>query len=275
MACTKIHIHTEDIAPKEIWLARLSLIEEISGWEEPEDDSIVAYTESWEQIKEAIERIAADTATAISISEVPAQNWNAVWESNFEPVIIPDFVCVRAHFHPEIPGIPYDIRITPKMSFGTGHHATTRLMMMLMRDIDFKGKTVFDYGTGTGILAILAEMLGAEHCFAIDIDEWAYENAKENIYTNNCQHIEVAQGDIQSVSAQPYDIILANINRHILLESMQRMHELLVPRGQLLLSGILYLQDTRIILDKAKSCGFQMLRQEEENGWTAILLTKV
>lgn len=275
MAYTKIHILTEEIAQKEIWLGQLSFFDEIIGIEEPEDDSIIAYTESWEAIEDVINTLASDYATTLKISEEPTQNWNAVWESNFEPVTIPGFVSVRAHFHEPIEGVQYDIRITPKMSFGTGHHATTRLMMAQMQALDFKSKSVFDYGTGTGILAILAEMLGATHIDAIDIDEWSYENALENVASNACNNIVVAQGDISWVSKEKqYNIILANINRHILLESMPQLSSNLAQNGLLLLSGILKLQDTHIILEKAMSSGFEKQEQTEENGWTAILFRK-
>lgn len=275
MSYIKIHVLTEDISHKELWLGHLGLIDEIIGLEEADDDSLIAYTEAWEDIRTRIEDLAATTGVSIQVSEEPAKNWNAIWESNFEPVIIPGFVSVRAHFHEPVEGVRYDIRITPKMSFGTGHHATTRLMMAQMRSMDLRDKTVFDYGTGTGILAILAELLGARAVDAIDIDEWSYENALENVAANDSNNIRLAQGDISSVpDDSKYDIILANINRHILLESMQRMNTFLQAQGQLLLSGILKLQDTHIIVEKARNCGFELMSQTEENGWTAILFKK-
>lgn len=274
MSYTKIHVLTEDIAYKELWLGHLGLIEEIIGVEEV-NDGLIAYTETWEGIRDQIGELAAVTGVRLEIGEEPEQNWNAVWESNFEPVLIPGFVSVRAHFHEPVEGVQYDIRITPKMSFGTGHHATTRLMMTQMRSMDLKDKAVFDYGAGTGILAILAEFLGARTVDAIDIDEWSYENAMENVVTNGCRNIALAQGDISWVEeGRKYDIILANINRHILLESMKQLNAFLHAEGQLLLSGILKLQDTHIIVEKAKNCGFEFVAQTEENGWTAILFKK-
>jgi len=276
MNYTKINIQATEVADRELWLGILSQQEAIIGLEELEREGIIAYTTNWESVQEEIEHWSKKTNVPFVLSEEAEQNWNATWESNFEPVVIEGFCSVRADFHAPIAGVQYDIRITPKMSFGTGHHATTRLMMTQMEDLDFKHKSVFDYGSGTGILAILAEMLGATQVDAVDIDEWSYENGLENVTTNQCKHITVAQGDINWVKpGTKYDIILANINRHILLESMAQLNNLLLADGHLLLSGILKLQDTHIIVEKAKSCGFEMLRQTEDNGWTAILFKKV
>lgn len=276
MNYTKINIQATEVADRELWLGILSQQEAIIGLEELEREGIIAYTTNWESVQEEIEHWSKQTNVPFVLSEEAEQNWNATWESNFEPVVIEGFCSVRADFHAPIAGVQYDIRITPKMSFGTGHHATTRLMMTQMKDLDFKNKSVFDYGSGTGILAILAEMLGATQVDAVDIDEWSYENGRENVTTNQCKHITVAQGDINWVKpGTKYDIILANINRHILLESMAQLNNLLLADGHLLLSGILKLQDTHIIVEKAKSCGFEMLRQTEDNGWTAILFKKV
>lgn len=276
MNYTKINIQATEVADRELWLGILSQQEAIIGLEELDREGIIAYTADWESVQEAIEHWSRQTNVPFVLSEEAEQNWNATWESNFEPVVIEGFCSVRADFHAPIAGVTYDIRITPKMSFGTGHHATTRLMMTQMKDLDFKNKSVFDYGSGTGILAILAEMLGATQVDAVDIDEWSYENGLENVTTNQCQHVTVAQGDINWVKpGTKYDIILANINRHILLESMAQLNNLLHADGQLLLSGILKLQDTHIIVEKAKSCGFEALRQTEDNGWTAILFKKV
>ncbi len=276
MNYTKINIQATEVADRELWLGILSQQEAIIGLEELDREGIIAYTTNWESIQEEIEHWSKQTNVPFVLSEEAEQNWNATWEANFEPVVIEGFCSVRADFHAPIAGVQYDIRITPKMSFGTGHHATTRLMMTQMKDLDFKNKSVFDYGSGTGILAILAEMLGATHVDAVDIDEWSYENGLENVTTNQCKHITVAQGDINWVPpGTKYDIILANINRHILLESMAQLNSLLHADGQLLLSGILKLQDTHIIVEKAKSCGFEPLRQTEDNGWTSILFKKV
>jgi ribosomal protein L11 methyltransferase len=204
---------------------------------------------------------------------VEAQNWNAVWESNFQPVVVDDFCTVRAHFHDIKPTTLYDIVITPKMSFGTGHHATTRLMMMLMRQIPFGGKTVLDFGTGTGILAILASFLGAKHIEAIDNDEWSVENAQENIERNNCKNISTSLGSLENIGPVKYDIILANINRHILLHYMGALFGRLQQGGTILMSGLLT-DDEQIIRDAATAVGFRYGETRELSNWIAIIFTK-
>lgn len=276
MEYTRIQIEAEDIASKELWIGLLATLPEIIGTEELNDESLLAYTQDWDLIEEQIGAWSKTFHTQITLSQLPNQNWNASWESNFEPVILPGFVSVRAHFHPPIPGVQYDIKITPKMSFGTGHHATTKLMMEQMRLMQLQDKQVFDFGTGTGILAILAEFLGAKHIEAIDIDEWSYENAVENIATNACEKINIEQADGTWLDdkTDQFDIILANINRHILLENMNALHRALRADGKLLLSGILKLQDTAIIVEKASNVGFKFEIQTEENGWSSILFGK-
>ncbi|HTO14215.1 MAG TPA: 50S ribosomal protein L11 methyltransferase [Edaphocola sp.] len=271
----KIEIQVNSIEEQQLWLGVLGGMEEILGVEELEGNILIAYTQDWNKIKEQVQDLAGKFKSRIIISELPDQNWNASWESNFEPVVISDFVSVRAYFHQPIPGVRYDIKITPKMSFGTGHHATTRQMMLQMSNMDFIGKYVLDYGTGTGILAILAEFLGAKHIDAIDIDEWSYTNALENVANNKCRNIKVVQGDISLLDNDfKYDIVLANINRHILLESMSELNYCLKTRGLLLLSGILKDQDIPIILEKTNQNGFELQKQTDENGWVSILFEK-
>ncbi|HEX6192101.1 MAG TPA: 50S ribosomal protein L11 methyltransferase [Chitinophagaceae bacterium] len=180
------------------------------------------------------------------IDTIAAQNWNAVWESNFQPIVVEDFVGVRAAFHERLPGVDHEIVITPKMSFGTGHHATTWMMMQQMKQIDFKEKIVFDFGTGTGVLAILAEKLDAKEVIAADIDDWSIENAKENILLNHCSHISIIQIDSMS-TVMSFDIILANINKHVLLDNMEKMSSQLRNNGVLLLSGLLVSDEIDIV----------------------------
>jgi ribosomal protein L11 methyltransferase len=207
-------------------------------------------------------------------SVIEPENWNAVWEASFEPVIVPGFCTVRAHFHKLNPDTPHDIVITPKMSFGTGHHATTRLMMEAMRDLPFRGARVLDFGAGTGILAILAAQLGAGQVLAIDNDEWSVDNARENVAANEAGIVEIRQGSLEAASAgEPFDIILANINRHILLRYMEDMHRLLVPGGSLLLSGVLA-ADEEVITNKAILSGFKKQRVTRGGDWIAILVTR-
>src|SRR5688572_1027933 len=180
------------------------------------------------------------------VDTIPAQNWNAVWESNFQPIVVEDFVGVRAAFHATMKGVVHEVVITPKMSFGTGHHATTWMMMRQMKEIDFNNKAVFDFGTGTGVLAILAEKLNAKEIVAADIDDWSIENAKENISLNQCNRILILQLDSMSTD-KVFDIILANINKNVLLENMEKMAGQLKKNGVLLLSGLLTSDETDIV----------------------------
>jgi ribosomal protein L11 methyltransferase len=242
------------------------------GFEESEE-TLLAYIP--EQLFD--EAQLKDIASGLNVSYrqdiVNEQNWNALWESNFQPVVVDDFCTIRAHFHDIKPQTLFDIVITPKMSFGTGHHATTRLMITLMRGLLLEGKSVLDFGTGTGILAILASLLGAEHITAIDIDEWSVENAHENIARNNCINISVHKGSLEDIASTRYDIILANINRHILLEQMQRLFEQLRDGGTILMSGLLT-EDERIICDAATAAGFHYVQTEQLSNWIAIVFNK-
>ncbi len=166
-------------------------------------------------------------------------NWNASWESNFQPVEIPGKILVRADFHPSGDGAyQHEILITPKMSFGTGHHATTKMMMEAMLENDFVAKTVLDFGTGTGILAILAEKLGAKAVLAIDNDVWSFENAQENLLKNHSSHIEVICQDHLNDIGQ-FDVVLANINKNVLLDQANALYSIMVPNGVLIISGLL------------------------------------
>lgn len=239
----KILFSEKNQAQREELIARLSVLE-ILGFEET-TDHLAAYCEEDHLDLEAIRDIAWGVPFVTEI--LPHRNWNEDWESNFEPVIIDGFCSVRADFHPQPKNVTHDIVITPKMSFGTGHHATTALMIRLMHHINFKQKTVFDFGSGTGILAILAEKLGAASVLAIDNDEWAYLNALENCSRNHTKQVTVQQGTADDLpEIRLFDVILANINRSILETYMMKMSRLLKPGGTLLLSGILEEDITRI-----------------------------
>ena len=204
-----------------------------------------------------------------SITTVEEQNWNAVWESNFEPVVVEDFCAIRAEFHQPITNVSYEIVITPKMSFGTGHHATTNMMIQQMKDMDFTGKHVFDFGTGTGILAILAEKLGSEKIQAIDVDDWSIENARENINRNGCSKINVELSS--QLPAQQFDIILANINRNVILQYLPGLKEILNnEQGELLLSGLL-VSDKEDIMKACMNQGLKLIKELERNNWISLL----
>jgi ribosomal protein L11 methyltransferase len=222
---------------------------------------------------EALSAIPGAKNIRYDVSLIKDQNWNSKWESNFEPVMISDQVFIRAPFHESRKGFRFEIVIEPKMSFGTGHHATTVLMMELMLADDFKDKSVLDMGCGTGILSILAEKIGASNVIAVDIEEWAFENCRENTEKNGAAHIVVFKGDKNVVRGKYFDIILANINRNILLDDMKDYSAMLNNTGVLYLSGILT-DDKTVILKKADDCGMYLLSQAEKGNWLALTLKK-
>ena len=201
-------------------------------------------------------------------SEIEQENWNATWESNFNPIQVGDQCVVRAPFHDK-PEVDYDIVIEPKMSFGTGHHETTYMMLQHILDHDFKGKSVLDMGSGTGVLAILAAMKGAVAIDAIDIDNWCYLNAKENVERNNCSHINVYEGTADLLIDQQYDIIIANINRNILLEDIPTYVKCLKKGGILFVSGF-YKEDIPQISERCKEVGLKFEKNLEKNNWVAV-----
>ncbi len=204
---------------------------------------------------------------------ISPQNWNAVWESSFEPVTVPGFCTVRAAFHPADPHVPHEIIITPKMSFGTGHHATTRMMIRAMQDLELSGRRVLDFGTGTGILAILAQQLGAVDVLAIDNDAWSVENSLENVAANAAgAAVRVREGSLEVADGAHYDVILANINRHILLANMSRMRGMLVEGGTLLLSGI-FAADREMVTASAIGAGMREEGILAEGDWISLRFT--
>lgn len=200
--------------------------------------------------------------------EIQQQNWNAEWERNFHPIRVGDNCVVRAPFH-EIPAVAYDIVIEPKMSFGTGHHETTHMMLQHILDADLQNKTVLDMGCGTGVLAILAKKKGAVAVEAIDVDPWCYLNSMENVERNGCTEILVEQGDSGLLAGRTYDIILANINRNILLRDIPVYAQCLSPGGSLFLSGF-YLEDLEAISSKCGDAGLVFEKKLERNNWIAV-----
>lgn len=239
-----------------------------SGYEQHED-VLIAYFEE-EGFNEGAVHPLLD-GFDYKLTEVEEQNWNAVWESNFQPVVVGDFCAVRAHFHQPIPHVAHEIIITPKMSFGTGHHATTYMMMEQMQGIDFTDKEVFDFGTGTGILAILAEKLGARNVTAIDIDEWSIENARENIERNGCQRIDVVLST--TIPDVQFDVILANINRNVLLQYTEQLHTACKDTSLLLLSGLMT-NDAGDINEAFTKQGFRLVKRTDRNNWISLLFAK-
>lgn len=200
---------------------------------------------------------------------IEQQNWNAEWEKNFEAIEVDGRCVVRAPFHDE-KDVEFDIVIEPKMSFGTGHHETTHQMIAQLLEMNVSGKRVLDMGCGTGILAILACMKGASSITGIDIDEWAYENTLENVRKNKCSQIIVKQGGAELLKNSHYDIILANINRNILLKDMEAYVNTMQRGSQIAFSGF-YTSDISHIDEKARSLGLRLLRQSEKNNWVALV----
>ncbi|WP_088324453.1 50S ribosomal protein L11 methyltransferase [Polaribacter tangerinus] len=208
-----------------------------------------------------------------NFNEVAQTNWNAEWEKNFTPIQVDSLVSIRAPFH-ENPNLKYDIVIEPKMSFGTGHHETTYMMVQHLLKVNLKEKKVLDMGCGTGILAIFAEMKGANPIDAIDIDNWCYENSIENVASNNCSNIHVFEGDSSLLKEKEYDVIIANINRNILLDDMSVYNNSLKENGVLLLSGF-YKEDIEVIDKEVSKFGLKLENFLERNNWVALKYNKL
>ncbi len=204
--------------------------------------------------------------------EIAPVNWNSEWEKNFEPIEIENTVSIRAPFH-EVGTVQYNLIIEPKMSFGTGHHETTHLMVQHLLKLDLQNKKVLDMGCGTAVLAILAEKLGAQPIDAIDIDPWSYENALENVERNACKYISVYEGDANLLTNQNYDVIIANINRNILLQDLSTYTKVLKKEGILLLSGF-YVEDIPSINEIASLNHLDLVLTIERNNWVGLRYIK-
>jgi ribosomal protein L11 methyltransferase len=204
---------------------------------------------------------------------IEEENWNSKWESSFQPVLIDDFALIRASFHAPVEVVKHDLVITPKMSFGTGHHATTYLMVQLMKTIDFETKSVLDFGTGTAVLAILAEKSGASKVVAVDYDEWSINNAIENLEANQSKNIVLEQRS-ELTGLSPVDIVLANINLNVLTEAAQSISNLLKSRGLLLTSGFLVKDEEAM---ETLFIGKQFVKKcvLNKDGWLSILFEKL
>lgn len=209
---------------------------------------------------------------SFEMREIEQTNWNIEWEKNFNPIQVDGLVSIRAPFH-ENPNLKYDIVIEPKMSFGTGHHETTHMMVQHLLDLNVAGKKVLDMGCGTGILAIFAEMKGAKPIDAIDIDNWCYQNSLENVERNNCKHIAVYEGDASLLKDKKYEVIIANINRNILLNDMHIYASCLSENGVILLSGF-YKEDIPVIDAEVSKYGLKLDKQIERNNWVALKYVK-
>ena len=240
------------------------------------ENGVTAYIQKEEWNSTLLESIFILNSDEFSIeykqNEVEQTNWNVEWEKNFKPIQVSNLASIRAPFH-ENPNLKYDIVIEPKMSFGTGHHETTYMMVQHLLQLNLEGKKVLDMGCGTGILAIFAEMKGAKPIDAIDIDTWCYKNSLENVERNNCKYISVFEGDASLLIHKKYDVIIANINRNILLTDMKTYINCLQKNGILLLSGF-YQEDVPIIDTEISKYNLTLETVIEKNNWVALKYIK-
>jgi len=240
---------------------------------EQQDAALQAFVPEEQFDAGALDEILRPKGLSYSMERLEERNWNEEWEKNFQPVQVEGFCAIRAHFHAPIPGVVHELVITPKMSFGTGHHATTYMMLQAMKDLDFRGRRVLDFGTGTGVLAILAERLGAGEVLAIDNDDWSIDNALENVATNHCTHITVRKSD--SIPAgEPFDIILANINKHVIVSQLVVIGQQLAPEGVILLSGLL-VDDIKDIESEALRNNLSISLRMTKGSWICLQSEKL
>jgi ribosomal protein L11 methyltransferase len=225
-----------------------------------------------EQVEFIKEKYNAQTPVVFYLDRIQKQNWNEVWEKSYEPIVVEDKCIIRADFHKIDKKYLYELIITPKMSFGTGHHQTTYLMIKNQMDIEHRGKRVMDAGCGTAILSIMACKLGAREVEAFDIDEWSVSNGQDNIVVNGCKNIHQQLGKLSELNISgTFDIILANINKNVLLEEMMLYKKFLGPTGLLLLSGF-FTEDIPDLLAEAAKHNLYELKRDERENWAALVL---
>ena len=266
-----IQIEFSDISNEQVEMLVAELNEiGFEGYEEI-DSILKAFIPFGSYDENALKEIADKHSIGFKIIIIEETNWNEVWESNFQPVIIENFVAIRAGFHQHREGVEHEIVITPKMSFGTGHHATTYMMIQQMREIGFANKSVFDFGTGTGVLAILAEKLGASKVIAIDNDQWSINNAAENFEQNKCGKIQLIKTGIADVNEQ-FDVILANINKNTIIENFPTLCKQLVSGGIILISGLI-IEDEKEIIQVAGHQNVKILKKLSQLNWLSIAFT--
>ncbi len=263
------HLNTEQ---KEIIIALLTEMN-YEGFEE-EDDLLKAFILFAIYDEKKIKAFCKNRRLSFSVSKLENKNWNTHWETNFQPVIInhstnnTPWVAIRAAFHESIRDIKHELIITPKMSFGTGHHATTSMLIKMMSELNFSGKTVLDFGTGTGILAILSEKLGASDIIAIDNDDQSIKNAGENFDSNNCSKIQLLEASTANVDIK-FDIILANIIKRVILDNLAAFAKEMVADGVILLSGLLA-DDEQEILENARRHNLILDKKVEDKNWICL-----
>ncbi len=247
-------------------------------FENPTEDTLVAYIQTDIFDESALSGLLATFPFAgVKLQETAlCENidWNAEWEKHyFEPIVIDDACVIHSSFHKDLPKCQYDIVIDPKMAFGTGHHQTTSLILRELLCMDLQGKSLLDMGCGTAVLAILASLRGADPITAVDIDNWCTENAVENMALNKIEHIEVLLGDARVLAGKHFDVILANINRNILLMDMEQYVACLNTDGELIMSGF-YTEDILMLEEKANELGLQLVAQRSKDNWAMIKMRK-
>ncbi|MBQ3709436.1 MAG: 50S ribosomal protein L11 methyltransferase [Bacteroidales bacterium] len=241
-----------------------------------DDMGLKAYCTEDQRDDQAVEELLTEPAFAgihlLAVEEMPDKDWNELWEASYQPVVVNERCRVRAPFHEPDPSFEFDLVIEPKMSFGTANHETTAQIITLMLETDFKGKDVLDMGSGTAVLAILAKKLGAARTVAIDNDEWAYRNAFTNCELNQEKDVEIVLGDAAAIQGK-YDVVLANINRNILLRDMHCYVEAMKPQGRIFFSGY-YVEDLSSIRAEAERLGLRYERHLARNNWVAAEFLK-
>jgi ribosomal protein L11 methyltransferase len=271
----KIEFEHLTTAQKEIIIALLVEMN-YQGFEE-EDDILNAFIPSTIYDENKLKAFCKDRKLSFTVSKIETKNWNTHWETNFQPVIVnhsinnTPWVAIRAAFHAPIKDIRHELVITPKMSFGTGHHATTSMMIKMMSELDFSGRTVLDFGTGTGILAILSEKLGASTIIAIDNDDQSIKNAGENLDSNSCSKVQLLEASTANVDIK-FDIVLANIVKGVILDNLTAFAKEMVKDGVLLLSGLLA-DDEQDILEKAIRNNLILNKKIEDKNWICLQMT--
>jgi ribosomal protein L11 methyltransferase len=270
---------TIDFQPKDPW-AEIALVQLADqGYESfvETETGIVAYAQVTavdvlQPLKGTfLAEIQSDVAITYVSKIIPQQNWNATWEADFQPVVVEDYLTILAPFHDKTNRKGMLVEILPKMSFGTGHHQTTWMMSKALFELGKMPKKVLDMGTGTGVLAIIAEKLGAEQILAVDIEDWSVENTIENAERNDCHAITAVYGDIDVIDAQQFDLILANINKNVLKAHIPTYRQLLVDNGTLFLSGF-FDSDVEELVDFCNQHGLTKRRVLNKDNWAAIEL---
>jgi ribosomal protein L11 methyltransferase len=240
-----------------------------------EEGILIAYIQEEDFSKEELDKleVISKLSSSPSVKKIEQVNWNEEWEKNFDPVFVDDKCAIIADFHTLEKDFDYIIRINPKMSFGTGHHATTHLMVLEMMTLDFKDKEVLDMGTGTGVLAILASQQGANQILAIDNNVWAYENSIENVELNGCKNIELVLGEVELIANKQFNVILANINKNVIKVQLESYVQALSNDGLLLISGVL-IDDKEEIKSLAASVNLKLKNEQEKDKWSMLVFSK-